>query len=89
MALQTACCLLIDGNFKDDDQGHAKKSYLMLGLAISYSIYGVYVSIYLYGRKTDYLREKYAKEDAAQEQGLAGLAKAAVDNDLEDDPFDI
>jgi hypothetical protein len=37
----------------------------MLGLSLGYSIYGVIVSIYLYGRKTDFLRQKYAKEDAA------------------------
>jgi len=61
----------------------------MLLLAISYSIYGVFVSIYLYGRKTDYLRKKYAEEDAAQEQGLSSQSKVAVDNDPDEDPFDI
>jgi hypothetical protein len=60
----------------------------MLGLSLGYSIYGVVVSIYLYGRKTDYLRAKYAKEDAALEQGLAGSAMAAIDNDPNEDPLD-
>lgn len=61
----------------------------MLSLAICYSIYGVFVSIYLYGRKTDYLRKKYAEEEAAQEKGLSSSTKASVDNDPNDDPFDI
>ena len=87
VALQTACCLLIDGNFKNDDQGHAEKSYEMLGLSLAYSIYGVVVSIYLYGRKTDYLRAKYGREDAALVKGLNSSNKQTVDND--EDLFDI
>ena len=59
----------------------------MLILAISYSIYGMFVCFYLYGRKTDYLRKKYAEEAAAQEQGLPSPTKVPVDPD--DDPFDI
>ena len=60
----------------------------MLGLSLAYAIYGVVVSIYLYGRKTDYLRAKYAREDAALEKGLTNSSnKQTVDND--EDLFDI
>ena len=29
----------------------------MFGLSIIYSLYGMFTSLYLYGRKTDYLRK--------------------------------
>jgi len=61
----------------------------MLGLSMGYAVYGVIVSIYLYGRKTDFLRAKYAKEDAALEQGVTSSGKTEVDSDSNEDLYDI
>ena len=43
----------------------------MLGISLVYACYGTIVSIYLYGRKVDFLRSKYEKEDAEKEANMA------------------
>ena len=46
----------------DGDYTGAKRgmTFLMLSISSFYAIFGLAACIYLYGRKTDYLMEKYA-----------------------------
>lgn len=53
------------GKFQDNING--KYNILMLATSAIYSFFGTIVSVYLYGRKTDYLREIYNEEDSANE----------------------
>ena len=65
VALSTTCTMIINPNFSDENYGQ-----LALGMVILsgiYSIYGVAISVMLYGRKTDYLTERYDEESNAEE----------------------
>ena len=59
----------------------------MLGISFLYACYGTFVSIYLYGRKVDFLREKYRKEDEEKEANLA-LSNEKDKTETEDDSLD-
>ena len=53
VSFTTACTMLIENNFSDDENGQLTK--LMLIISLCYTFYGVTISVYMYGRKTDHL----------------------------------
>ena len=60
VAVSTACTLLIDMEFSGPN---GFMSIIMLVTSTLYAIYGVFISVYLYGRKTDYLHEFWLQEE--------------------------
>jgi hypothetical protein len=54
--MSTACTMLISNNFKDEKYGDL--SIAMLVVSVVYCVYGVWISIFLYGRKIDHLIKK-------------------------------
>ena len=57
VALSTACTLLIESNFNDEKYGNL--TLYMFTVSAVYSAYGFFISVLLYGRKTDYLIKQY------------------------------
>lgn len=57
VALSTTCTLIIESNFKDEQFGGL--AIMMVAVSGTYMVYGVVISVLLYGRKTDYLMERY------------------------------
>ena len=48
------CTMLIDFEFEGPS---GQLNIFMLGLSLVYALYGTFISVYLYGRKTDHLKE--------------------------------
>ena len=57
VALATTCTMIIKGNFQDEKNGQL--SIMMVITSGIYCVYGVCISVMLYGRKTDHLMEIY------------------------------
>jgi len=53
VSFTTVCTMLIEDKFSDKDAGPL--NMMMLLISLLYTIYGVSISVYLYGRKTDHL----------------------------------
>ena len=62
VAMTTTCTLLIDSNFSDAKYGTL--SAALLAISATYCIYGVWISIFLYGRKIDHLTRESANNEA-------------------------
>ena len=54
VAMSTACTMLIQKNFNDEKYGNL--AIQMLVVSVVYCVYGVWISIFLYGRKIDHLK---------------------------------
>jgi hypothetical protein len=65
VALSTTCTLIIESNFKDEEFGN--HALMMVTISGLYTIYGVVISVLLYGRKTDYLIEKYEEDESTED----------------------
>ena len=53
VAICTCLSLTMEGNFKNDSNKDGERSYSLLFLSSIYSLYGTFVSFYLYGRKVN------------------------------------
>ncbi len=53
VALSTTCTMIIESNFYDETYGNL--ALMMAVISGVYCVFGVVISVMLYGRKTDYL----------------------------------
>lgn len=86
VAMSTTCTMLISNNFSDEK--HGKLSIAMLVVSLIYCVYGVWISIFLYGRKVDHLKQRDLEEVEKAYNGVKyGLDELMVDSkgdDIED-----
>jgi len=68
VSFTTGATMLIENNFSGDGDGYLAK--LMLIISLSYSLYGVVICIYMYGRKTDHLFTEEDDEDSEEEDEI-------------------
>ena len=82
VAASTTCTLLIDyKNLYDEEFGTLTGGLLFISTV--YAVYGMWISIYLYGRKIDYL-----KQDQETLEGAFDGVKYGLDADFVDDDND-
>ena len=86
VAATTACTMLIENDFSDPEFGSL--NFYVMALSLIYFIFGVFMSITRYGRKTKYLHDFYAMEEEALFKKKMAEAGQKKTSDEDEDPDD-